>query len=86
MKLGCARVSTPEQHSDFQLDALKQEDCKKIFIETASGAKADRVELNKLLDQVRTGDVIVIWKLDRLGRSLKYLVAVVGDLIGKGLV
>jgi DNA invertase Pin-like site-specific DNA recombinase len=85
MHFGYARVSTKEQHLDLQLDALKQAGCETIFSETASGAKAERKELERLLSQVRKGDVIVIWKLDRLGRSLKHLVEVVTTLMEKGV-
>jgi len=85
MHIGYARVSTKEQHLDLQLDALKDAGCETIYTETASGAKAERQELDRLLSQVRKGDVIVIWKLDRLGRSLKHLVEVVTTLMEKGV-
>jgi DNA invertase Pin-like site-specific DNA recombinase len=85
MQIGYARVSTKEQHLDLQLDALKHAGCETIFPETVSGAKAERKELDRLLAQVRKGDVIVIWKLDRLGRSLKHLVEVVTTLMEKGV-
>jgi len=85
MKLGYARVSTSEQNPDLQIDALKKQGCRKMFVEKASGSKTERVELNKLLEHARKGDVIVIWKLDRLGRSLKHLVEVVTGLIEKGI-
>lgn len=85
MQIGYARVSTQDQNPALQTDALKKAGCRKIFVEKASGAKSDRVELQRLLDQVRQGDVIVVWKLDRLGRSLKHLVEIVGDLIEKGV-
>jgi len=85
MHIGYARVSTKEQHLDLQLDALKGAGCETFFSETASGAKAERQELDRLLSQVRKGDVIVIWKLDRLGRSLKHLVEVVTTLMEKGV-
>lgn len=85
MKFGYARVSTPEQSLDLQIDALKKEGCQKIFQETVSGAKTERVALDKLLDQVRVGDVIVVWKLDRLGRSLKHLIGLVSALMEKSV-
>ena len=81
MKVGYARVSTREQTLDLQMDALKKAGCTKIYSETVSGAKAERPALTKLLDNVRAGDVLVIWKLDRLGRSLKNLIEIVSDLI-----
>ena len=83
MKIGYARVSTPDQKMDLQIDELKAAGCEKIFSEVVTGAKAERKELNKMLEQVRPGDIIVIWKLDRLGRSLKHLVELVGELIEK---
>ena len=85
MQIGYARVSTKDQHLDLQLDALTRAGCETIFSETASGVKAERHELTKLLAQVRKGDVIVIWKLDRLGRSLTHLVDVVTTLMAKGV-
>jgi DNA invertase Pin-like site-specific DNA recombinase len=69
----------------MQIDDLLKEGCEKIFQESASGANVTRPELDKLLEQIRRGDVIVIWKLDRLGRSLKHLVALIGELINKGV-
>lgn len=84
MKIGYARVSTKEQNLSLQMDALKKEGCKKIFQEKMSGAKADRPELQKMIDQLREGDVIVTWKLDRLGRSLRDLVNLVNDIQNKG--
>ncbi len=85
MKFGYARISTSDQNLDLQIDALGREGCEKIFQETVSGAKTERVELNRLLEQVREADVIVVWKLDRLGRSLKHLVSLVSALIDKGV-
>jgi len=85
MKIGYARVSTKDQNLNLQVDALKNAGCEKIYQEKASGAKAERPQLNKLLDNVRQDDVIVIWKLDRLGRSLKHLVQLVHDLMEKGV-
>lgn len=81
MKVGYARVSTKDQTLDLQLDALRKAGCSKIYTEIVSGAKADRPELAKLMDALRTGDVLVIWKLDRLGRSLKNLIDIVNDLL-----
>jgi DNA invertase Pin-like site-specific DNA recombinase len=85
MYLGYARVSTKEQTLDLQTDALKQAGCEIIFHDVTSGAKTERRELDRLLAQVRQGDVIVIWKLDRLGRSLKHLVDVVTMLMERGV-
>ncbi len=84
MKIGYARVSTKEQNLSLQMDALEKEGCKKIFEEQISGAKADRPELRKMVDQLRQGDVIVTWKLDRLGRSLRDLVNLVNEIQEKG--
>ena len=71
MKIGYARVSTDEQETHLQMDALKKAKCTRIYQEKASGAKADRVELMKLLDHAREGDVVIVWKLDRLARSIR---------------
>ena len=81
MIIGYARVSTKDQNLDLQLDALNKEKCERIFKEVISGAKSERPVLQDMLNQVRPSDVIVIWKLDRLGRSLKNLVDIVGQLI-----
>jgi DNA invertase Pin-like site-specific DNA recombinase len=85
MKIGYARVSTKEQSFDLQLDALRKAGCKKIYQETVSGAKAARLQLDLMLDNLRAGDVLVIWKLDRLGRSLQHLVELVHGLMEKGV-
>lgn len=85
MKVGYARVSTKEQSFDLQIDALKKVGCEKIYKEIISGAKAERQVLNDLLLNIRSGDVLVIWKLDRLGRSLKHLVELVNDLMEKDI-
>lgn len=85
MKFGYARVSTKEQSLDLQMDALQKEGCEKIFYEAISSIKSERPELNRILELVRDGDVIVIWKLDRLGRSLKHLIALVAELINRGV-
>lgn len=81
MIIGYARVSTRDQNLDLQIDALNKEKCERIYKEVISGAKSDRPALQDMLNQVRSGDVIVIWKLDRLGRSLKNLVEIVDQLI-----
>jgi DNA invertase Pin-like site-specific DNA recombinase len=73
MKIGYARVSTLEQNLDLQLQALKKGGCKKIFREKVSGASRQRPEFQRMLDQLREGDVIVVWKLDRLARSTRDL-------------
>ena len=70
MKIGYARVSTEEQNPDLQLDALKAAGCEKIFIDTANGADVKRVELTKCLMDLGSGDTLIVWKLDRLGRLL----------------
>jgi DNA invertase Pin-like site-specific DNA recombinase len=80
MKIGYARVSTLEQNPDLQHDALKKAGCKKIYTDNASGVKAERPALNEILEFIRRGDCLVVWRLDRLGRSLKNLIEVVEDL------
>jgi DNA invertase Pin-like site-specific DNA recombinase len=74
MKIGYARVSTDAQEPHLQMDALKRAKCNRIYEEKASGAKAERLELMRLLDNARKGDVIIVWKLDRLARSLRQLI------------
>ena len=74
MKIGYARVSTDAQETHLQMDALKRAKCTRVYEEKASGAKTDRPELMKLLDNARKGDVVVVWKLDRLARSLRQLI------------
>ena len=73
MKIGYARVSTMEQNLDLQLQALKKAGCQKIYREKVSGATRQRPEFQRMLDQIRAGDVIVVWKLDRLARSTRDL-------------
>lgn len=85
MLLGYARVSDASQSHDLQLDALRQAGCKRIVIETASGAWADRNELAKLLDTARTGDSLVCWRLDRIGRSLRHLTEIAEQLERRGI-
>ncbi len=74
MKIGYARVSTAEQSLDLQRDALKAAGCDRILVDTASGATAARPGLDRLREQVRAGDTLVVWRLDRLGRSLRDLI------------
>lgn len=81
MKVGYARVSTREQNLSMQVSALEEAGCDKIYEEVVSGAKADRPILNNLIKQLRPHDVIVVWKLDRLGRSLKNLIDLVQQLM-----
>lgn len=85
MKIGYARVSTREQNLDMQVIALEDAGCEKIHEEIVSGAKSDRPILDIVLKQLREGDVLVIWKLDRLGRSLKNLVELVQTLIERSV-
>ena len=80
MRIGYARVSTRDQNLDLQLDALSAAGCERIFREKTSGANAERPQLSRALDHLREGDILVVWKLDRLGRSLKHLIALVSDL------
>ena len=77
MLVGYARVSTQDQNPELQLDALKEAGCEKVFVEKASGAQRDRPELKAALDYMRSGDTLVVWKLDRLARSLKQLIETV---------
>ena len=84
MKIGYARVSTKDQDLSLQLDDLKNAGCKKIFQEKMTGATKERPQLQKMIEQVREGDVVVMWKLDRLGRSLKDLVHLVNEIQDKG--
>jgi DNA invertase Pin-like site-specific DNA recombinase len=85
MQVGYARVSTQDQKPELQLDALKAVGCKKIFEEKASGAKRDRPELTAALGYLRKGDTLVVWKLDRLARSLKQLIETVEMLEQRGI-
>jgi DNA invertase Pin-like site-specific DNA recombinase len=81
MHVGYARVSTREQTIDLQVDALTQAGCTNVYTEVISGVRADRPILAQVLEMVRAGDVLVIWKLDRLGRSLTHLLTIVTDLM-----
>lgn len=85
MKIGYARVSTADQSLDLQMDSLNNAGCERIYTEKASGAKDDRVELQKALDALREGDVFVVYKLDRLARSTKKLIEVYEQLVKLGV-
>ncbi len=81
MRVGYARVSTTDQNPELQLEALRRAGCEKLFTEKASGARDERPELARILDDVlRAGDTLVVWKLDRLARSLKKLIATAEEL------
>jgi DNA invertase Pin-like site-specific DNA recombinase len=83
MLIGYARVSTQDQTLNLQKDALEKLGCNKIFTDTASGAKAERTGLNEALEYVREGDTLVVWRLDRLGRSLQHLIETISKLEGR---
>src|SRR4051812_19798181 len=85
VKVGYARVSTQNQLLDLQIDALKKEGCEKIFTEKVSGMKDERQELNECLKYLRKGDILVVYKLDRLGRSTKKLLEITEGLEGRGI-
>lgn len=80
MNVGYARVSTFEQTLDLQIDALKKYGCEKIFQEQVSGSKSERLTLTECLNSLQTEDALVVWRLDRLGRSLPDLVRIVTSL------
>jgi DNA invertase Pin-like site-specific DNA recombinase len=85
MLIGYARVSTYEQTLNLQQDALKKAECSKIFTDTASGAKTERIGLDEALNYVRKGDTLVVWRLDRLGRSLPHLITTLTGLEERGI-
>jgi DNA invertase Pin-like site-specific DNA recombinase len=85
MRVGYARVSTGDQTTDLQTDAMTSAGCERIFQETASGAQRDRPELMKALEFLRAGDVLVVWKLDRLARSLRQLIDTAEELQTRGI-
>lgn len=80
MKIGYARVSTDDQSLDLQLDQLQKDDCEVIFREKITGKNNNRPVLSETLAQLQEGDVLVVWKLDRLGRSLKHLINILQEL------
>src|SRR5262245_50902777 len=85
MYIGYARVSTQDQNPALQLDALQNADCDKIFMEKASGAQRDRPELKAALDYIRPGDTLVVWKLDRLARSIRQRIDTIESLEARGI-
>jgi DNA invertase Pin-like site-specific DNA recombinase len=85
MLIGYARVSTQDQNLDLQTEALTKAGCKKVFDDKVSGRRAERPGLAKVLEMLREGDTLVVWKLDRLGRSVKHLVELVGELHQQGV-
>jgi DNA invertase Pin-like site-specific DNA recombinase len=85
MLIGYARVSTQDQNLELQREALTKAGCQKVFEDKVSGTRADRPGLAKTLEMLREGDILVVWKLDRLGRSVKNLVDLVGELHKQGI-
>jgi len=85
MNIGYCRISTDTQNDELQLQALKDAGCEKIFSDVASGSKSDRSGLRECIEFARSGDVIVAWKLDRIGRSLKDLIETVNTLKERGI-
>ena len=85
MIYGYARVSTNHQDTELQLTALKSAGCEKIFEEHASGRKSNRPVLKRLIATMQPGDELVVWKLDRLGRRMKHLIALTEELRAKGV-
>src|SRR5512144_2427695 len=80
MLIGYARVSTIDQTLDLQKDALERAGCSKIFTDTSSGAKTERIGLEEAINYIRQGDTLVVWRLDRLGRSLNHLIETIAGL------
>lgn len=85
MRVGYIRVSTIDQNKSMQVDALEAAGCEKIFSDSVSGATADRPGLDELIKFVRSGDCVVVWKVDRLGRSLKDLLEIIDGLKEKNV-
>ena len=83
--LGYARVSTAEQNADLQTDELRSAGCYEVFVDHASGVLDRRPELDKVLERLRSGDTLVVWRLDRLGRSLRHLIDTVTALDERGV-
>jgi DNA invertase Pin-like site-specific DNA recombinase len=85
MLLAYCRVSTRDQDTALQEDALRKAGAERLFIEKASGVKEDRPELKRLLDLARTGDTVMVWRLDRLARSIRHLIEIAADLQKRGI-
>ncbi len=85
MLIGYARVSTQDQTLDLQTDALNSAGCENIFTDMTSGAKSERPGLQEAINHLRAGDTLVVWRLDRLGRTLKHLIATITDLSDKSI-
>lgn len=85
MLLGYARVSTTDQDPQLQLDALSKAECERVYTDHASGAATARPQLDEMLRHARSGDTIIVWRLDRLGRSMKHLIELVGELQDRGI-
>ncbi len=85
MTIGYARVSTDDQDEALQRDALEKAGCERLFVDTASGTLGSRPALDAMLERLRPGDTVVVWRLDRLGRSLRHLISLVGDLEARGV-
>lgn len=85
MLIGYARVSTGDQRLDLQVDALKQAGCERVFTDQAGGSRLDRAGLESAMSHLRSGDTLFVWKLDRLGRTVRQLVELVAALQAKGI-
>jgi len=85
MRIGYIRVSRDKQTTALQEDAIQKAECKRVFIDTMSGVRDDRPEFQRMLDMARPGDVIVVWRLDRLGRSLRHLIETVTQMSERGI-
>lgn len=85
MKIGYARVSTADQNLDGQLDALKQAGCEQVYDEVASGGKTDRPVLNDVITRLRSGDCLIVTKLDRVARSLPHLITLMAEFKDQGI-
>lgn len=85
MRIGYARISTGEQNMDLQLDKLEEAGCERVYQEQISGAADERPKLERCLEELREGDTLVVWRMDRFGRSLKDLVSKMEDLEEKGV-